>query len=113
MLSRDTSAHAQRVQLLDDLAVLAGFPLRYKFRLPDGRQPDVFRVDVARHRIFIGDGKKTETPGCTATGARLHSYFIWLRTHVAVRDNGAVFAICFGNPAHRGAWVETAAMLAH
>lgn len=104
--------HEQRVQFLHTLAVLAGFPLRFNVELPDGRRPDVIHLDLTRNLLFIGDGKDTETPGCTATRARLHAYFLWVRAHVCSRGGAATVALCFGERSCAERWLSALTDLA-
>lgn len=104
--------HETRVAFLHTLATLAGCHTVYGSALPDGRRPDVLRLNRWRNILFIGDGKDSESPRCNATLARLAGYFLWLRVHVRNRGGAAMFAICFGNRRHREAWLSTLTRLA-
>jgi hypothetical protein len=98
-----SSEHEGRVAVLDTLAVLAGFATDARPRvLPDGSRPDVLRVDQLRRRIFIGDGKASETPGREETRRRLRHYAAW-----GVRASGygeVTLALCVGRPSDAGRW---------
>lgn len=107
-----SNPHETRVAFLHALAATSGCHRVYNGALPDGRRPDVLRLDTDRNMIFIGDGKDTESPGCTATLARLAGYFRWLRVHVQDRGGAAVFAICFGNRDHHRLWLPAIQCLA-
>ncbi len=93
---RGTSAHDQKVTFLDTLAVLLGCTEGVGGEFPDGRRPDVLRIDADRGVLFIGDAKETESPGCQASLARLLSYLRWLPAQVVGRGGLGIFAICFG-----------------
>jgi hypothetical protein len=108
-----TSPHNQRVEFLDALAALMGCKVKLGGVLPDGRRPDVLRMDVRRGVLFIGDAKDTESPGCRATQVRLLRYLDWLRAHVARTERRGVFALCFGKEADADRWVETVLLLCH
>lgn len=110
---RDTqSPHKQRQEFLDCLAILTGFNVEVTTGFPDGRHPDVLRIDQIRQRLFIGDAKDSESPGCLNTQARLLAYFRWLATHVVGRGGQGVVAICFGNVGHTKGWIVTLETLA-
>lgn len=72
-----TLTHESRVAHLETLATLAAFttPVALPWRL----RPDVARINEAHRGLFLGDAKATETPGCSATLARLHWYAVGLR----------------------------------
>jgi hypothetical protein len=103
--------HDERVEFLVALAALLGCNLSLDTSLPDGCRPDVLRLDTHRHLLFFGDGKDTESPGCTATQARLYHYLLWMRSFVRDRDRIAIFAICFGDSGATQ-WVEVLCALA-
>lgn len=88
--------HERRVQLLTMVAVMAG--CRTDARLDVGLFPDVAMLDRSRARLFVGDAKATEQPGCAATARRLRRYFRatqpWLRGGYTVR-----VALCVGRRA--------------
>ena len=79
-MSAPSEAHEHRVELLEQLADLAG--LRDPFGLGAGLIPDVSRVDNRCRRLLVGDAKNTETPGCEATGRRLRRYVVPLSGHL-------------------------------
>lgn len=102
--------HERRVEFLDTLAVLLGCEGTLGGTLPDGRRPDVLRIDPRRRVLFIGDAKHSETPGNRETQARLLRYLRWLLSHV---ENGGlgVFAVCFGKDPDIGRWTDTLTVL--
>lgn len=107
-----SNPHEARVAFLHTLAATVGCHAACDTALPDARRPDVFRLNPCRNVLFIGDGKHTESPGCTATLARLAGYVGWLRIHVQERGGVAIFAICFGDRAHRKLWMPAICSLA-
>lgn len=108
--TRDQTAHGRRVEFLDSLAILMGCEGALGGELPDGRRPDVLRYDLERRRLFVGDGKHSESPGNKETQARLQRYLKWLCAHVEGGGLG-VFAVCFGKESDTGAWTSTIEML--
>jgi|GEM_PF-5470848 len=104
-----TSIHGQRVQFLNSLAVLFGCQ-DLLIQFPNGRRPDVLRLNRARGVLFIGDAKHSESPQCRSTQARLQEYLKWLSVHVRKGGIG-VFALCFGRALDAPGWRETVAML--
>src|SRR4051812_39280177 len=70
------SPHQQRVEVLEEMARIAGFDVE-TLVFPDGTRPDVLRGCSESRRLFIGDAKDTESPGCTATRLRLTRYAAW------------------------------------
>ncbi len=106
-MSAPSTLHENRVAQLDTLAVLAG--CRSPARLGSGTLPDVARVDRPVRRLFIGDGKATETAGCSETQRRLRRYVKatdpWRRAGFAVR-----VAVCHG--AQSGPWRSQLEVLA-
>lgn len=107
------SVHNDKVRFLDALAVLMGCKEAIGGALPYGEHPDVVRVDSKHGILFIGDGKNTESPGCTDTRLRLLRYLRWLAAHVSDRDRSGIFSICFGRKADSEGWLETVGILAH
>lgn len=110
---REPSAHELRVRFLDSMAVLAGCSESLGAQLPDGRRPDVMRVDTLRGLLFMGDAKDTESPRCTATRARLREYPVWMVAHVSAGSRPGVFSLCFGHVADIKGWVRTVQELGH
>jgi len=97
--------HDERVALLDTLAALAGFSTEAQPRvLPDGGRPDVLRVDAIGRRIFIGDGKATETPGNEQTRRRLRHYARW--GILASGYGEVILALCVGRTWEAGRWAS-------
>ena len=104
--------HELRREFLDSLAVLSGYAQELDGGLPDGRRPDVLRIDLKRQRLFIGDAKDSESPKDLNAGVRLLAYFRWLSTHVVARSGRGTVAICFGNARHARGWIATLKTLA-
>lgn len=100
-MSAPGADHELRVELLDACAALSGHTLAC--RLSDRDIPDVVRVDLRHRRLFVGDGKDTETPGCAATSARLHSYARALRPWLTAGFS-ARLAVCHGRAEHDAGW---------
>lgn len=71
-MSAPSDLHEERVELLEDLATLAGYTVDAAlwFRL----RPDVVRLHPGRPALLIGDAKASERPTRVATRARLRSY---------------------------------------
>jgi hypothetical protein len=86
-MSAPSFLHEERVAQLDTLALLAR--CRGAASLGPRTLPDVVRVDHETRRLFIGDGKATETPQCSETQRRLRRYAAaampWARAGYAVR----------------------------
>ena len=98
--------HESRVAFLESLAVLLGCTQSFGFALPDGRCPDVVRFSIAGRRLFLGDAKHTESPGCTETQVRIQSYLRWVSAHVRRDGRTGIFALCFGRRADSEGWVR-------
>lgn len=103
--------HEQRVAFLGTLADLIGCSESIGGQLPDGRRPDVLRIDRSRGGLFVGDAKNWETPGCHETQCRLARYIEWLATHVAADRGPAVLALCFVRMEDAARWEEILAKL--
>ena len=103
--------HDRRVCFLESLAGLLGCVGRVPY-LPDGRRPDVLRIDTRRRLLFVGEGKDSETPNCRATQARLQRYLEWVAAHLRDGSAAAVCAVCFGREADARGWLDVLAMLA-
>ena len=99
--------HNKKARLLNDLAILLGCDGGLHSGFPDGRRPDVVRIDVVRQILFIGDAKQTETPRCKMTTIRLRSYLRWLRAHVRDAERLGIVALCFEKRSHRKGWSQT------
>ena len=104
-------AHDEKVEFLDAFAVLAGYKEHYGQSLPDGKRPDVLRVDTQNRLLFIGDAKNTEGPHCRETQVRLLRYLRWLAAYVKREASTGVFALCFGNVLAAQGWVDTVSLL--
>ena len=98
-MSAPSLLHEQRVAHLDTLALLA----RCRRAASLGRRTlqDIMRVDHGTRRLFIGDGKASETPQRFETLCRLRRYAAaampWARAGYAVR-----LAVC--HAPGPGAW---------
>jgi len=104
-------AHEMKVGLLDTISMLIGCRESIANRLPDGKRPDVMRIDRRRGILFLGDGKNTETPGNLDTQVRLMEYIRWLSAHLGFPKRIGIFTICFGRGSDAVGWVETISML--
>lgn len=98
--------HEGRVGLLEDLALLLGCRETYGATLPDGRRPDVVRMDTGKGILFLGEAKNTETPGSQATRGRLLHYLLWIAAHIADPERTAILAICLKGSSSLRAWNE-------
>ena len=107
------SEHNGKVLFLDSLALLLGCKESIGDILPDGRHPDVLRIDRKREILFMGDAKNTEAPSFKETQLRLLGYLRWLASHVTKKNRIGLFAICFGRKADSVGWEQTVLMLAH
>lgn len=105
------AAHDSKAHFLDTLAALIGCKEGIGGALPDGRRPDVLRINRRRRILFLGDAKHTESPTDKATQARLLGYLRWLSAHVNTQQGLGIFAICFGREADTYRWIETIYML--
>lgn len=103
--------HDERAEFLACLATMLGCWEEVGGELPDGRRPDVLRVDSRRNVLFVGDAKHTEGPSCSATLGRLQEYLRWASVHVRRRDGIAVFAVCFGRSQDETGWVHAGTAL--
>ncbi len=86
---RPRSMHQYRSDVLETIAVLAGFHTEIIF--PDGCRPDVARVS-ATYGVFLGDAKHSEGPDDEASLRRLRHYALWLVC--PGRRAKRVFAVC-------------------
>lgn len=106
------SEHNSRALFLDTLALLLGCKGSIGGMLPDGRRPDVLRIDKEHEILFIGDAKNTEAPCFKESQIRLFGYLRWLAAHVTKENRIGLFAICFGEKADSAGWEQTVLMLA-
>jgi hypothetical protein len=95
---------------LDALATMVGCTIEWP-ALPDGSRPDVLRLDARHLRLFVGDAKHSETPGCSATATRLTAYANAIERHVIRCGGSAVFALCHGWQTEEDQWMEVIARL--
>jgi len=102
-----SNIHDSNVRFLDTLAILAGCKEHISSSLPDGRRPDVIRVNRKRRILFIGEGKNTESPGCLNTQERLWEYLRWFSAHLCSEGSLGIIAICFKNDLDDNGWIET------
>jgi hypothetical protein len=105
MASVTGTAHEDRRRFLESLAILSGYDIELG-GLPDGRRPDVLRMNGARRGLFVADAKDAETPGDKETQARLKGYLDWFVNHLENGGEG-VFAVCCGSPVDAAAWRRT------
>lgn len=99
--------HADRVEFLASLAMLFGCAQDAGHELPDGRRPDVTRLDSRSALLFIGEAKDTESPGNVETQVRLLSYLKWIKAYVDEPGRLGVLAVCFGTAGHTLSWGDT------
>jgi hypothetical protein len=104
--------HNSMALFLDALAILVGCRDSIGGVLPDGKRPDVLRIDLDREILFMGDAKNTESTGNKETLVRLLSYLRWLASHIAKSDRIGIFAICFVERADSTKWENAVLMLA-
>lgn len=101
-MGRPSPRHESRVDILNAVAVLAGFTA--PSRIADDLTPDVVRLDLRHRRLFVADAKETETPGTRHTQDRLSAYVVavkaWLLAEYTVR-----LAICHGDYGSTGLWL--------
>jgi hypothetical protein len=102
---RPSTVHEEGVKTLDTMASLLGCCERLSKGLPDGRQPDVARLDRRRQILFIGEAKHSEYPESTATKTRLTRYVQWLRAYVS-RGRFGIIAICFSRREDAPIWLS-------
>ena len=110
-LEEQSESHEYRARFLEALATLVGCQESFGGELPDGRRPDVMRIDSAHNVLFLGEAKHSESPGNVATRARLQKYLLWLSTHVLRREGVGIFAVCFGREEDAKYWSETISLL--
>lgn len=110
-LGAQLESHEYRARFLEAMATLVGCQESFGGELPDGRRPDVMRMDSTHNVLFLGEAKHSESPGNVATRARLQRYFVWLSTHVLRREGVGIFAICFGREEEAKRWSETLSLL--
>jgi len=104
--------HGRRVQFLEVLGDLIGCFQLIGGELPDGRRPDVLRIDRTRELLLLADAKSSESPYCTATRARLFRYLQWVRSYVDRPRRIAVFALCCPPLPHMHVWKNVVMTLA-
>src|SRR5438270_216755 len=94
-----SAPHEERRHVLDALAILTGYTVELP-GLPDGRRPDVARMNARRRALFLGEAKDTETARRADTQIRLLEYARWL---AAATPTGStcVLAVCFGRGSDR------------
>lgn len=106
-----SAEHEARREVLGAIAVLSGFDLAVRSALPDGSRPDILHISSAARRVFIGEAKYSETPGCLGTLARMRRYLAWFGS----ADGGPVeclLAVCHSRRDDRRAWQAGLRLLA-
>jgi len=103
-LTAPTRKHETLRDLLEDVAVLAGFCVRVEPPLDSGKRPDVLRVRPRDRLLFLGEAKSTETPGCAETRARLFSYMRWIHGVITPTVTAAVIVIAFPHRVSADTW---------
>ena len=92
--------HEQRVELLEHMSRLAGCTVACT--VGPGLDPDVLLSHPRRRLVFLGEAKRSETPGNSHTERRLRRYLRalrWLQRH----RFAARFALC-GDPLEAAGW---------
>jgi hypothetical protein len=107
-----TDAHEFRVGHLQVLSDLIGCHEKIGGQLPDGRRPDVMRIDKRRKLLVVGDAKASESPNNLATLARLLAYLRWIEAHVARKERVGVFALCCRQGARTICWQRSITLIA-
>lgn len=105
------AVHNCKVEFITTLAELLGCRGQMGNEFPDGRRPDVLRIDLRRCILFVGDAKHTESPGCKATQSRLREYLHWLSVHVSRESRLGIFTICFSKESEIPKWIKTVSLL--
>ena len=113
LVTQPRSRHEELVRLLDAMAHLIGCVEGFGGYLPDGRCPDVVRLDRRRNVLFVGDAKDTETPGNTATQCRLLAYVRWTKAFVESRGGIGVLAVCIDDKTESDRWLRLLNTLGH
>ncbi len=100
-----TLEHNQRREILQDVALMAGF-YRDLRAIPGTRLiPDVFFMRPESRSFFLGEAKHTESPDNYATFERLHKYLSALKPAVDCRAcRGLVMAVCFDSSFSSARW---------
>jgi hypothetical protein len=106
-----SAEHEARREVLGAIAVLSGFDLAVRSALPDGSRPDVLYISSADRRVFIGEAKHSETPGCLGTLARMRRYLAWFGS-VGGGPDECVLAVCHSRYDDRSAWQAGLRLLA-
>ncbi len=109
--SRHNPLHEERVDFINTIAILSGCTTGIGAVFPDGRRPDVLRVNLRDGILFVGDAKNTETPKSTKTQGRLLSYLLWLRSNVAGGHRKGVFTLCYGRDKDTRGWIRVVIQL--
>lgn len=104
--------HNRTVLFLDTLALLLGCKESFGSILPDGKRPDVLRIDFKRELLFMGDAKNTESPCYKETQIQLIGYLRWLSSHITEEHRVGIFAISFPNKRDAVGWQTTILLLA-
>lgn len=100
--------HEERVKLLDQLAHLAGCTVAWP--AGSGLSPDVFLASPSRRLVFLGEAKRSETPGNSSTERRLRRYLRVMR-RLQRAGFGARVAIC-ADPLEAVRWTKLLGRLA-
>lgn len=105
---RPSLVHEQRVGLLDQLGRLAGCTVPSS--LGRGLDPDVLLSHPKCRLVFLGEAKRSETPGNAETTMRLRRYFRALR-HLQRNGYAARVALC-GDPLEAARWSRVLSLVA-
>lgn len=112
MTAETRTRHDRAVETLRALASLVGCGQQLEHGLPDGRRPDVLQLNTGKGLMFVGDAKDSETPGTTASRARLQGYLSWVSSFLQGAGRRAVVAICVCQPGYAESWRDSLESLA-
>lgn len=99
-----TSKHEARRDLLEAIAILAGYTLQVPAGLLGGREPDVVRFHPRHRSLFIGEAKDTESPLTTSSRIRLLVYMRWFAAEVTRNGSDGLFMLCVGSGMQAQQW---------
>lgn len=104
-MSAPTLQHDQRREILQDVALMAGF-YRDLRTIPGTRLiPDVFFMRPESRSFFLGEAKHTESPDNYATFERLLKYLSALKPAMDYRVcRGLIMAVCFDSSFSSARW---------
>lgn len=102
-IPRRLVTHEARAQTLETLGRLLGCHRDLRFALPDRSLPDVLLASIDGAVAFLGEAKNTETPGCTASRARIRRYIFWMDGLPGLST--VIACVCYGPWQHGAGWL--------